>query len=151
MTTKKKTTTKASPDKRKKARRQRLADARGSTSQAIKARETDAASVASLPTSTNQPAATEKRPKTSSRPAGKPGPKFSALDAAAKVLGETGLTMSCPEMIAAMAEKGYWSSPHGRTPAATLYSALLRELQTKGAQARFVKTDRGKFALRKEV
>jgi hypothetical protein len=36
----------------------------------------------------------------------------------------------------------------GRTPAGTLYSALLRELQTKGEQARFVKVGRGKFALR---
>jgi hypothetical protein len=73
------------------------------------------------------------------------------LDAAAKVLGETGQAMSCPKLIAAMAEKGYWSSPHGRTPAATLYSALLRELQTKGEQARFVKVERGKFPLRRAV
>jgi hypothetical protein len=47
-----------------------------------------------------------------------------------------------------MAAKGYWQSPKGRTPAGTLYSALLRELQTKGDQARFRKTGRGKFALR---
>ena len=47
-----------------------------------------------------------------------------------------------------MAAKGYWSSPGGQTPAATLYSGILRELSTKGEQARFVKTDRGKFALR---
>jgi hypothetical protein len=45
----------------------------------------------------------------------------------------------------AMAEKGYWSSPTGRTPSATLYSAILRELKTKGAAARFRKTDRGRF------
>jgi hypothetical protein len=47
-----------------------------------------------------------------------------------------------------MAAKGYWHSPKGRTPAATLYSALLRELHTKGEQARFVKVGRGQFALR---
>jgi hypothetical protein len=45
-----------------------------------------------------------------------------------------------------MAKKGYWTSPGGQTPAATLYSAMLRELATKGADARFVKTERGKFA-----
>jgi hypothetical protein len=73
---------------------------------------------------------------------------LSALEAAAKVLGETGQAMSCPELITAMAAQGYWQSPKGRTPAATLYSALLRELQTKGEQARFVKVGRGKFALR---
>jgi hypothetical protein len=74
--------------------------------------------------------------------------KHSALDAAAKVLAETGQAISCTELIAAMAAKGYWSSPKGRTPAATLYAALRRELQTKGDQARFRKTGRGKFALR---
>jgi hypothetical protein len=77
--------------------------------------------------------------------------QLSALDAAAKVLGETGQAMNCQELIAAMAAKGYWSSPKGRTPAGTLYSAVLRELQTKGDQARFRKTERGKFALRENV
>jgi hypothetical protein len=72
---------------------------------------------------------------------------LSALDAAAKVLGETGLSLSCQELITAMAAKSYWRSPKGRTPAGTLYSALLRELQTKGDRARFCKTGRGKFAL----
>jgi hypothetical protein len=54
--------------------------------------------------------------------------------------------MTCQEMIAAMAEKGYWTSPGGKTPSATLYSAILRELQTKPGTTRFVKTERGKFA-----
>ena len=71
--------------------------------------------------------------------------KLSALDAAAKVLQETGTPLNCQDMIAAMAAKGYWSSPQGKTPAATLYSALLREIKTKGAQARFQKTARGQF------
>jgi hypothetical protein len=74
--------------------------------------------------------------------------KVSALDAAAKVLGETGQAMTCKELVAAMATKGYWTSPGGKTPEATLYSAVLRELQTKGEQARFVKAERGKFVLR---
>ena len=30
----------------------------------------------------------------------------------------------------------------------TVYSAILRELSTKGEQARFIKTERGKFGLR---
>jgi hypothetical protein len=77
--------------------------------------------------------------------------KVSALDAAAKVLAEEGRPMTCKEMIGTMAAKGYWTSPGGKTPDATLYSALLRELTTKGAQARFTKTDRGKFALRGTV
>jgi len=66
--------------------------------------------------------------------------KMSALDAAAKVLEEKGEPMNCQEMIDAMAKKGYWSSPGGLTPAATLYSAILRETGKKGDQARFKKT-----------
>ncbi len=73
--------------------------------------------------------------------------KVSALDAAAKVLGEKGEPMNCQEMIAAMAEKGYWKSANGQTPAATLYSGMLREINTKAKESRFVKAERGKFAL----
>jgi hypothetical protein len=72
--------------------------------------------------------------------------KLSALDAAAKALAETGTAMACQEMIAAMAAKGYWTSPAGRTPQATLYSAILREITTKGPNSRFQKTNRGKFS-----
>ena len=52
-------------------------------------------------------------------------------------------------MIDAMAKKGYWTSPGGKTPAATLYSAILREISTKGKEARFKKTERGKFSISK--
>lgn len=72
--------------------------------------------------------------------------KMGALDAAAKVLVEKGEPMNCKEMIDAMSAKGYWKSPGGLTPAATLYSAILRELKIKGKEARFAKTERGKFA-----
>src|SRR5262249_39560259 len=75
------------------------------------------------------------------------GKKLSALDAAAKVLGETGKAMNCKELIEAMAAAGYWSSPKGKTPHATLYAALAREIATKGTKARFRKAEHGKFAL----
>ena len=75
--------------------------------------------------------------------------KLSALDAALKVLGETGEPMGCRQMIEAMATKGYWTSPAGKTPHATLYAAILRETQQKGRDSRFKKTDRGRFALAK--
>ena len=71
---------------------------------------------------------------------------LSALDAAAQVLTETGQPMSCQEMIEAMAQKRYWSSPGGKTPASTLYSGILKEITTKGKESRFKKTDRGRFA-----
>jgi hypothetical protein len=75
--------------------------------------------------------------------------KLSAIDAAAKVLGETGQPMRCPEMIEAMSKKGYWKSPGGKTPAATLYAAILKEIATKGKESRFVKVDRGQFGVAK--
>ena len=76
----------------------------------------------------------------------KKGTKLSAIAAAARVLEETGRAMTCPELITAMAAKGYWKSPGGKTPAATLYAAIHQEIKTKGADARFRKTERGKFA-----
>jgi hypothetical protein len=81
--------------------------------------------------------------------AGRPGAKkSSALDAAALVLRASGQALSCPELIAQMAAKGYWTSPRGKTPSATLYAALAREVQRKGDAARFVKTGPGRFAYR---
>jgi hypothetical protein len=86
-------------------------------------------------------------PKKKAKARKEPKPKkVSCLDAAARVLAETGQPMTCQELIDAMASKGYWTTPGGKTPAATLYSAILRELATKRADARFVKTERGKFA-----
>jgi hypothetical protein len=75
----------------------------------------------------------------------KKGTKLSAIAAAARVLDETGRAMTCPELITAMAAKGYWKSPGGKTPAATLYAAIHQEIKIKGADARFRKTARGKF------
>ncbi len=72
--------------------------------------------------------------------------KMSALDAAAKLLSESKQPLRCREMIEQMAAKGYWKSPGGRTPAATLYAAITLEINTKGQDARFKKTDRGLFA-----
>ena len=73
--------------------------------------------------------------------------KLSAIDAAAKVLGDAGQPMNCQELIEVMAKKGLWTSPGGKTPHATLYASILRELKVKGKEARFKKTERGKFAL----
>jgi hypothetical protein len=71
--------------------------------------------------------------------------KLSALDAAAKVLGETGQPMTSGELIEAISRKGLWSSPNGQTPGATLYAAMIREINKKGKESRFAKAERGKF------
>ncbi len=86
------------------------------------------------------------RPKTVAKKAAQ---KMSALDAAAKVLCELKEPLRSRELIEQMAAKGYWKSPGGQTPAATLYSAITREINTKGQDARFKKTDRGLFAANK--
>jgi hypothetical protein len=91
------------------------------------------------------PAEPKKKGKKKPAPEAKPR-KLSALDAAVKVLTEAGQAMTCQEMIDTMAAKGYWTSPGGKTPSATLYAAILREVANKGDQARFTKTERGKFA-----
>jgi hypothetical protein len=124
MATKKKTTTKPAPNKAARS-------AKPDKSPAAAAPEADAQAKSKKRTAAEKTA----QPK-----------KLSALDAAAQVLTEAGQPMNCQEMIAAMAAKGYWTSPAGKTPQATLYSALLREIKTKGDQARFQKTERGKFA-----
>lgn len=96
----------------------------------------------------------KKAPKARARKSAKTKPdgeakpkKLGCLDAAARVLGESGQPMTCQEMIDAMAAKGYWTSPGGKTPDRTLYSAIAREITTRGQESRFVKSERGKFAL----
>src|SRR4051812_13816606 len=71
--------------------------------------------------------------------------RVSAIDAAAQVLAASKEPMGCQQMIEAMAMKGLWKSPGGKTPHATLYSAILREIATKGKESRFVKKERGRF------
>ena len=72
--------------------------------------------------------------------------KVSAIDAAAQILASSKEPMNCKELIETMATKGLWTSPGGKTPHATLYSAILREINVKGKDARFKKTDQGRFA-----
>jgi hypothetical protein len=100
---------------------------------------------AEIPTEAPAKTKRQRKPKTEAEPKVK---KPSALDAAAKVLGEAGTAMTCKEMIGAMAAKGYWTSPGGKTPDATLCSAILREINVKGEQSRFVKAAPGRFAVR---
>ena len=90
--------------------------------------------------------AAKKDSPTKSASAPKSNGKLSALDAAAQVLTEAKEPLNTKQMIEVMAAKGLWTSPGGKTPHATLYSAILREIATKGKEARFKKTDRGHFA-----
>lgn len=89
-----------------------------------------------------------RKAKTESTETGDAGEKrLSCVAAALKVLGESSEPMNAQELITAMETKGYWTSPGGKTPHATLYSAILRDL-AKGDDSKFVKTERGRFTAR---
>ena len=107
-----------------------------------------------VPAAATAEAASAKAKKRGSRskPAGTPKEqpegekKMSALDAAAQVLKDRGEPMRCKDLIEVMASAGLWHSD-APTPAATLSSAMLREITTKGEKSRFRKADRGLFGL----
>lgn len=78
----------------------------------------------------------------------KPAKKLSQIAAAVEVLKTAAEPMTCKQMVEAMAEKKLWASPGGKTPDATLYAAITREIAAKGDDARFVKAAPGRFAAR---
>jgi hypothetical protein len=94
-------------------------------------------------TAKNTKPATERKASQEAKP--KPAKRLSALDAAAQVLAASEVPMRAKEMIAAMEAKGLWRSPGGKTPEATLYAAIIREIAAKGTAARFKKHERGVF------
>ena len=73
--------------------------------------------------------------------------RLSALDASAQVLASSKEPRKTKSLIAEMEKKGLWTSPGGKTPAATLYAAIIREIGTKKREARFIKTERGLFTI----
>lgn len=83
------------------------------------------------------------------QPIAKPAPTQATtlLDACATVLRTSRSGMTTREIIEAVQEKGLWN-PSGKTPWLTLHTAFSRDIQTNGSKSRFVKKDRGKFALR---
>ncbi len=97
---------------------------------------------AAKPAKAPKPAKAAKAPKA---PKERKPRRLSALDAAAKVLSASEVPMRSAEMIAAMERKGLWTSPGGKTPEATLYAAIIREIAAKGTKARFKKHERGVF------
>ena len=80
-------------------------------------------------------------------PAATEGKPLSLIRAAAIVLDVCDRPLSCKEIVEKAIETGAWTPRTGKTPANTLYAAILREIKTKGGDARFVKVERGKFAL----
>ncbi len=93
-------------------------------------------------TQTKTTSKARRRPKKVARATPKKARRTSLLNAAAAVLAKAQKSMTCPEMVEAVLKAGTW-----KTPAATLSAAIYREIQDKGKEARFAKSERGRFRL----
>jgi hypothetical protein len=127
-TTSKKVTAKAAPKKTPAKKTPRMSASAARAEGAAKTKRAQQAKVAP-----KQPR--PKNPATDRKPSG--------LDLAAKVLAEAGEPLAA-KAIAERAIAAGWKTS-GKTPHATLYAAIIREISKKGDAARFQKTDRGLF------
>ena len=92
-------------------------------------------SKATKPTPTKQAKATK---------AAKPK-RVSLLDAAATVLTSAKAPMTAKAIVDEVTAKGLWTNGKGKTPHATLYTPMTREIAKKEKDARFKKVKRGLF------
>ncbi len=120
----------AQSDNRRLANERTTAPSPPVATRAKKAEKASKATNASRKTNTAQRGAKQKRP--------------SALDGAAQLLAEASEPLSCKTMVHLMLERKLWKTG-GKTPANTLYAAILREIKIKGTASRFRKVERGKF------
>jgi len=129
MATKKTTTKKATTKK---------TASKGGTKKkaASKKRTTKSAAKAPAKTATQQ-----RKTKAATKPAKEKKP--SGLNLAAKVLTESKEPLAA-KAIAERAIAAGWKTS-GKTPHATLYAAMIREIRDKGKDSRFEKVDRGLF------
>ncbi|MCB9854645.1 MAG: winged helix-turn-helix domain-containing protein [Phycisphaerales bacterium] len=96
-------------------------------------------------TATSAPAAAKQ---SKSRPANEYRPKrVSGLDMAAEVLAKSEKPLNAKAIAERVIAAG-WKTD-GKTPHATLYSAIIREITTKKNASRFRKADRGQFVAAK--
>ena len=72
---------------------------------------------------------------------------MSGLDAAVKVLSAAEEPLTTRIIVDRAFGMGLWKSK-GKTPHATMFAAILREIKKKGPESRFIKSSRGKFALK---
>lgn len=80
--------------------------------------------------------------KSAAKPAAKPAQapaarKLSLLSAAAAVLAESEEPLNCRQMIELAKRRQLWAPGGGKTPEQTLYSAIAREIKSKGEASRF--------------
>jgi len=132
-TTRKKTTSKTTT---KKAAPKKAAPKKAPRANAGAARAKSAAKSKTTKPTTTKPAKASK--------AAKPK-RVSLLDAAATVLASAKKPMTAKAIVEQVTSKGMWTSGKGKTPHATLYAAMIREIAKKQTDARFKKVDRGLF------
>jgi len=98
-------------------------------------------------TASERAMATSRKPKAETKkPKGDGKKRTSGLDAAAKVLADAKEPLGVKVIVQQMLDKGLWSTG-GKTPHATIYAAIIREIADKGADSRFRKVARGRFEL----
>ncbi|MCB9846709.1 MAG: winged helix-turn-helix domain-containing protein [Phycisphaeraceae bacterium] len=138
--TTKKTTRKPAPKKPRMSKSAARAEGaqRTKAAQAAKAKSpgTDPAKPATAKATTTAKAPKERKPK-----------RVSGLDLAAKILADADEPLNA-KTIAERAIAAGWKTS-GKTPEATLYAAIIREIAKKGKDARFARHDRGLFTTAK--
>ena len=97
-------------------------------------------------TATTKPARTKTAGNAQAKKESRGNGKLSGLNAAAQILAKVKEPMGCKDIVEQAIGNGLWS-PGGKTPQATLYAAIIREIAKKGKDARFKKVDRGRFQL----
>ena len=65
--------------------------------------------------------------------------KMSLLKAAVAVLDRSEEALGAKQLVERAKADGLWTPGEGKTPEQTLYSAMVREIKTKGENARFAK------------
>ena len=93
---------------------------------------------------TTRKTTTKKTTRTTTSKAKPAAKRKGILDIAAETLARSKKPMGCKEIVERAIDKGVWKTK-GKTPAATLYAAIIREIAAKGKDARFKKVDRGVF------
>jgi hypothetical protein len=92
------------------------------------------------------PAAPAKEKASAPKPTAAKPKRMSGLDAAAAVLADSKEPLGCGEIFDRILKRKLWATK-GKTPAATLSAAILREVKVKGKESRFKKVGRGRFAM----
>ena len=99
----------------------------------------------SPPVTTTRPE--QKKKGATGKSLGKKVKRPSGLDAAAKVLAEADEPLGCKEIVKRMLAKELWKT-NGKTPDATIYSLIIRDIIKKGDASRFAKAVPGKFTIK---